>query len=383
MIERSATVLGRRERTQRPVVLASHRADPWLLGALGLLLLLGLVMVLDASFFLGAEMYGDSWLLARRQFGFALVAAAEVAILTRIRSDVFRRFAYPALGVSIVLLILVLVPGLGEVRNGARRWLDLGIIPFQPSELAKPALALCLAHSLARKEARMNSFVDGVLPHLVMAGVPILLLLAEPDFGGAVMMVALTFAMLFVGGARLRHLLAMVFSVLPAVVALVIFEPYRMRRVIGFLDPFADAQGSGFQLVQSFLAFGNGGVMGVGLGAGKQKLFYLPEGHTDFIFAILGESMGLLGALFVLFCFGAIAYRGFAVAARSLDPFSSLLAFGLTFLLVTQAILNIAVVTGLAPTKGLPLPLMSYGGTSLLTTGLLVGVLLSLSRETR
>ncbi|MFP6662604.1 MAG: FtsW/RodA/SpoVE family cell cycle protein [Deltaproteobacteria bacterium] len=236
---------------------------------------------------------------------------------------------------------------------------------------------------LARKEERMQSFTSGVLPHLLVAAVPVGLLLLEPDFGGAVMILTLTFAMLFVGGARVAHLGAMVAAVAPVAVWLVWATPYRLARVLGFLDPFADARGGGFQLVQSFLAFGNGGVTGVGLGSGKQKLFYLPEGHTDFIFAILGESLGLLGAVFVLVCFGAVAWRGFAVAARSLDRFSSLLAFGITFLLVTQAILNIGVVTGLLPTKGMPLPLLSYGGSSMLTTGLLAGILLSLSRETR
>jgi cell division protein FtsW len=383
MIPRAPALRADYDPRQHPAVLSSHRADTWLLGALGLLLGLGLLMVLDASFFLGRELYGNPWSLAGRQLGFACIAAAEVAILTRIRSELFTRIAYPMLFVAVLLLIAVLIPGLGQMRNGARRWLAIGVLPFQPSEFAKVAMVLYLARSLARKEDRMHSFTSGVLPHLLVAAVPVVLLLLEPDFGGAVMILALTFAMLFVGGARFAHLGTMVAAVAPVAIWLVWATPYRLARVLGFLDPFADARGGGFQLVQSFLAFGNGGVAGVGLGAGKQKLFYLPEGHTDFIFAILGESLGFLGAVFVLACFGAVAWRGFAIAARSLDRFSSLLAFGITFLLVTQAILNIGVVTGLMPTKGMPLPLLSYGGSSMLATGLLAGILLSLSRETR
>ena len=269
------------------------------------------------------------------------------------------------------------------MRNGARRWLSLGLMSFQPSELAKVAMVLYMAHSLARKQERMSSFSYGVLPHLIVAAVPAGLLLLEPDFGTAGLLLALVFGMLFVGGARLHHLAGLVLLVVPPAFWLIWSSPYRWKRVLGFLDPFADPEGKGFQLVQSFLAFGNGGITGVGLGAGKQKLFWIPEGHTDFIFALLGESLGLLGALFVLCCFGVIAFRGFSVAARSIDRFSSLLAFGVTFLLVLQALLNIAVVLGVVPTKGMPLPLLSYGGSSMLTTGILVGILLSLSRETR
>lgn len=383
MIARSPHMRPSYDLGQRPSVLATHRVDPWLLGALGLLVGLGLILVLDASFFLGADLYGDPYAIARRQLGFALVAAAEAALLTRIRSDVYRKFAYPVLILALLLLAAVILPGVGLVRNGAQRWLPLGFIAFQPSELAKVAMVLYLAHSLARKEKRMGSFTYGVLPHMIIAALPAGLLLLEPDFGTAALLVALVFSMLFVAGARLSHLAGMVLLVVPPAIWLVWSSPYRWNRVVGFLDPFADARGSGFQLVQSFLAFGNGGVTGVGLGAGKQKLFWIPEGHTDFIFALLGESLGLLGAVFVLCCFGTVAFRGFSVAARSLDRFSSLLAFGVTFLLVAQAALNIAVVLGLVPTKGMPLPLLSYGGSSMLTTGLLVGILLSLSRETR
>ena len=371
------------EMRQRPAVLATHRIDPWLLGTLALLLALGLVLVWDASFFLAEELYGDPYAIARKQLGFAMVGGALAAVLSRVPSDVYRRFAYPMLLVAILLLAAVLVPDLGQIRNGARRWLSLGFLSFQPSEFAKLAMVLYLAHSLARKEKRMGSFVDGVLPHLLVAFVPVSLLLLEPDFGAAALFIILTFAMLFVGGARPMHLFGQVFAVLPVAFWLIWATPYRRARVLAFLDPFADPQGIGFQLVQSFLAFGNGGVTGVGLGGGSQKLFYLPEGHTDFIFALLGESLGLLGALFVLVCFAGVAWKGFSIAARSLDRFSSLLAFGVTFLLVTQAALNVAVVTGLLPTKGLPLPLLSYGGTSMLITGVLAGILLGLSRETR
>ena len=368
---------------QRPAVLVGRPVDRWLLGSVLVLVGLGVVMVFDASFFVGQERFGSPYALVRRHVMFVLVATAMVAWILRFDVRRLERWAYPALIASILLLVLTLVPGVGQVRGGARRWLSLVVISFEPSEFLKPAFALYLARSLVRKRAKMGSFTYGVLPHLIVAAVPIVLLLAQPDFGAAMVVGALTVGMLFAGGARAAHLGGLCLAALPGIFALIWFKPYRWARLTAFLDPWGDAQNKGFQLVQSLIAFGSGGIFGAGLGNGNQKLFYLPEGHTDFIFALIGEELGFAGAAIVLGCFAIIAMRGFRIAARSHDDFSSLVAFGLTFLLVVQAAMNIGVVVGLLPTKGLPLPFVSYGGSSMMATGLTVALLLGLSREAR
>ncbi len=366
-----------------PVVVAPGRIDGWLAGAAGALLAFGLLMVIDASFFLGEHRFGDPYALPRRQLVAAFLAVAMAAACARLELRAWRRLSYPALGAVILLLVAIFVPGLGVVRGGARRWLTLGGLVFEPSELLKPVLVVALAHSISRKGARIESFVDGVLPHLLVALLAAALLLAQPDFGGAMMTLLLTGVMLFVGGARFGHLLAPALAAMPVAAALVLSSSNRLQRITCFADPFEQARGCGFQLVQSLLAFGQGGWSGVGLGSGNQKLFYLPEGHTDFVFALVGEEAGLVGALLVLVGFGVLGSRGCRVASRLGDGFGRLVAIGLTFALVAQAAVNIGVVLGLLPTKGVPLPLMSYGGSSLVSTGIVIGLLLGLSREAR
>lgn len=367
---------------QQPVVVQPRGVDLWLLGVSAALALLGLVMVFGASFFLGGERFGDPYAMAMRQTTFLGLAVCLGVVASRVPLPVLRRFAYPALAAVIVLLAFVLVPGIGQVRGGARRWLTLGVT-FEPSELLKPVFVLYLAHSLARKRDKIHSFAYGVLPHLIVAAVPMMLLMGQPDFGATAVLALLTGAMLFVAGARILHLLAL--GVLGGGLGfLAIYSsPYRWARLMGFLDPWADQLGRGFQLVQSYLAFGSGGFAGVGLGHSRQKLFYLPEGHTDFIFALIGEEMGFIGGALVLLGFAILAYRGFRLATRARDAFTSYVAFGLTFVIVMQAVLNMAVVMGLVPTKGLPLPLLSYGGSSLVTTVGMLAVLLGISREVR
>lgn len=377
------TPFGLRPGVRRTRIVSSRAVDGWLLGGIGALLLLGLLMVYDASYFLVAERHGDGYLLLRRQLAFAALGALVAVGAMRLDLRELRRFTYPALGGVLVLLVAVLIPGVGIERNGSQRWLSTGVFVFEPSELLKPLLVLALAHSICRKGPRMQSFFDGVVPHLIVALVPVALLLGQPDFGSAAVVMLLTLLMLFVGGARPWHLGALGLAVLPAAGALIWASPYRWRRLTAFLDPWKDPLDAGFQLCQSLLAFGNGGLTGVGLGDSNQKLFYLPESHTDFIFALVGEELGLLGALLVIGCWCLIAVRGCRVAVRLGDDFSRLVAFGITLLIAGQALLNIGVVIGLLPTKGLPLPLMSYGGSSLVTTGLCVGLLLGLSREAR
>jgi len=368
---------------RRPSVLRGRQVDFWLLGAVLGLLGLGVVMVFDASYFLGAERFGDAYALIRRQAMFIAMSAAIAFGLSRVEPQTLRRVAYPALLTTLLLLVLVLIPGIGQIRGGARRWISLGLFAFEPSELMKPVFVLYLAQSLSRKQERIRTFTYGMLPHLMMVGLPILLLLLQPDFGASAVLAVVTAAMLFAGGARIAQLGALVLAALPPGLLLIWHSPYRWQRVTAFLDPWHDPLGNGFQLVQSFLAFGSGGVVGTGLGNGKQKLFYLPEGHTDFIFSLIGEELGLLGAVVVLLCFGVLAMRGFRIATRSRDCFTRLLAFGLTFLMVGQAILNISVATGLLPTKGMPLPMVSYGGSAMMASGVQIGILLALSREAR
>ncbi len=369
--------------TQRPVFSSSRRVDLWLLGAAACLVAIGLVMVLDAGYFLGRERFGDALALIRRQLFFVVLASAAAWVASRVPSWAWQRLAYPALGLGIVLLIAVLMPGLGVTRGGATRWLRLGPFVFEPSELMKPVFVLYLAHSLTRKQERLQSFFWGVLPHLMLLGLPVVLLLAEPDFGAATVLVLVSLAMLLLAGARSWHVLGLGLLLVPPAALLVWMSPYRAARVVGFLDPFSDAQGKGFQLVQSFLAFGNGGAFGSGLGGGRQKLFFLPEGHTDFIYALTAEALGAAGCLVIVGCFAIIAVRGLRIGLRGRDLFARLLGVGLTVLLVGQAVLNLGVVTGLLPTKGLPLPFLSYGGSATLVTGGTLGVLLGLSRESR
>ena len=367
---------------QRPKRAGSLSADPWLVLAVAGLIGIGLVMVFIVSYCLSRSNFGDPYAFFRKHL-FSIALGSVIAVGTsRFGSETYRRLAYPMLVAAVVSLVLVLVPGIGSTRGGAQRWVALGPLSFQPSELAKVALVLYLAASLERKRDRLNDFVQGVLPHCVVVGTMALLLLIEPDFGSTALVAVVLFAMLFVAGARPLHLALLGSAALPALYFLVRFEPYRWARLMAFLNYDLDPLGMGFQLRQSLIAFGSGGVTGVGLGQSQQKMFFLPAAHTDFIFSVVGEELGLLGALLVLGLFAWIAARGLRIAAAHPDRFGSLLAFGLTLLLVVQGLLNVGVVLGCLPTKGLVLPFISYGGSAMLLTMAEVGALLALARET-
>ena len=277
---------------------------------------------------------------------------------------------------------LVLVPGLGVTHGGARRWIGFGPFSLQPSEFAKTVVVLYLAHSLARKRDRMGDFTVGVLPHLVVVGVCVLLVAAQPDFGTAVILVLVLVFMLWGGGARPAHLIGLVLAAAPVVGVALVHAPYRWRRILAFLDPWRYSQDIAFQLVQSLIAFGSGGITGVGLGESQQKMFFLPEAHTDFIFSLIGEELGVCGALLVLALFAVVGVRGFRIALRHPDSFGSMLAFGVTLVILLEAVVNVGVVMGLLPTKGLALPFLSYGGSALISTLVQIGILASLSRVT-
>ncbi|MGE5058217.1 MAG: putative lipid II flippase FtsW, partial [Betaproteobacteria bacterium] len=355
--------------------------DKWILLAVVGLLAVGVTMVLSTSYLYSQERYGDGTYFFRKQM--IAIGAGAVALIAcaMTPSALYRRFAYPLLSFSFIILLLVLVPGVGVNRGGARRWIMFPGFAFQPSELAKLALVFYLAHSMARKEQMIRSFSVGVLPHLIVFGLFAGMLLLEPDFGTALMLSMLLYSMLFIGGARVHHLLATGLMALPVLIYVMTKADYRIRRLMSFLDPWSDAAGSGFHVIQSLIAFGSGQIWGRGLGESRQKLFYLPEAHTDFVFSVIGEELGLLGALAVLALFGVIIVRGLQLTAKIEEPFDQYLAFGLTVLLGLQALIHMGVVMGLMPTKGLVLPFISYGGSAMVINLMEAGILLGLSRR--
>ncbi len=366
---------------QRPRIVRTFGSDPWLMLAVGALVSLGMVMVFNVSYFPGGDDFGDPLHFFRKHLVSIAIGLGLCILAVRLGSDRYRALAYPLLAIAIVALALVLVPGIGSVRSGARRWLPLGPLTFQPSELAKLALVLYLARSLARRGERVREFWHGVVPHCLVVGIVGALCLLEPDFGTVALAGILLVLMLFAAGARLTHLALFAAAAVPALAVLAIMEPYRLRRLTSFLDCRQDALGDGFQLCQALIAFGSGGLTGVGLGQGQQKMYYLPAAHTDFIFSVIGEELGLVGAGAVLALFGVVAARGLRIAARHPDAFGSLLAFGVTSLLIVQGLLNFGVALGVLPTKGLPLPFVSYGGSAMMLALAEVGVLLALARE--
>jgi len=287
----------------------------------------------------------------------------------------------PLILASAVLLLLVLIPGVGTETGGARRWFRLGHISLQPSELAQFALLIYLADVLSRKQAVMRSFVHGFLPPAIVVGVLALLVLVQPDLGSAFSLAALAGCLGFIAKIRWSYLASVGLASMPALSWLILSADYRRRRLLAFLDPWADPRGSGFQIVQSYLALGGGGLLGVGLGRSVQKLFYLPGAHTDFIFAVLGEELGLLGTLAVVGLFLLFILLGVHVAVQTHDLFGKLLASGVTAMVGVEALINLCVVTGMIPTKGLPLPFLSYGGSSFMMTLVAVGLLLNVARD--
>ncbi len=371
------------KRSTRLRVTAGDKPDPWIVGVTVLLALIGCVFVLDTTFFYSQQYYGDGYSMALRQ-GAALIAGGGLAwMLSRCRSDRIERWAPGLFAGALLLTVLPLIPGIGHCAKGACRWIDAGPIRMQPSELAKVAFVAYLAATLTRKGTKLRDWRYGLLPTLAVTGVFAALLLKEPDFGTTVLVVALGCAMMFLAGVPLRHLLLVLVPAVAGAVALVHGDDIRLRRLLCFSDPWEDPTGACYQIVQSYRTFGSGGLAGIGIGASTQKAGWLPEAHTDYVFAVIGEEAGLIGATIVLLCFCLLAYRGFRVAHRHPESFGQLLAAGITLALVSQALFNMGVVLGLLPPKGLVLPFFSYGGSSLLITMAAMGVLMSLSRELR
>ena len=338
----------------------------------------GVVMVFSASHILALDRYGDAFHFVKRHVVWAALGFACMLVISQMDPRHLRKVAYPVMIASVLALLLVFAPGIGKEAGGARRWLMLGPVSFQPAEAAKLGLVIFLAHFLALKGERLNHWMYGFLPPVGFAGIILGLMLIQPDLGTATLTAAVVGVLLYLAGARLSHLIVCALATGFVLAGMVVFAPWRMKRILAFWDPFAAAKGAGYQLIQSLLAIARGGLAGLGLGEGKQKLFYLPEPHTDFIYAVVGEELGLIGALCVAAAFVVLLWRGFQIAARCEDFFSALLAAGVTFLVVAQGFLNMAVAAGLLPTTGIPLPLISLGGSSLVFTLISLGVLISI-----
>lgn len=342
--------------------------------------IVGLVMIYSASGILAGKNYHDSAFFLKRQLlwmGFALLS---FLIVTRIPLSRLRGWVAPMTILIFGLLVAVLLPGIGSEINGSRRWLRLGMVALQPSEAAKLFTVIYLSHYVAKKGDRLRDFFEGLVPALVVIGLEVALILIEPDLGMTVTILSLAGLLLFIGGVSLKHLASLGLLMIPLILYWILKAPYRRERVMAYLNPWSNSSSSGFQMIQSYLALGSGGIFWNGLGEGRQKLFFLPEPHTDFIFALIGEELGLIGTLSLLFIYVFLLWKGTRIALSVEDPFSRMLAIGTTFMMTLPAMMNMGVVTGLLPTKGLALPFVSYGGSSLLVNWTAMGFLYNVSR---
>jgi len=356
-----------------------RRYDGWIFFSVLALLGFGVVMVYSTSSYYAQIRFGDGLYFLKRQGLFALLGIAAMSVFMMLDYRILRRSIYIILPAVFILLALLWAPGIGRTAGGALRWIDLGIIWLQPSELAKLGLVIYLAHIVDKKKDRMHTFGKGFIPPVIISAVMILMVFLEPDFGCAVTMGAIALAIIFIGGASPLHVMGSVFVAAPVIYIGLMGADYRRERLLAFLDPWSNPLGTGFQIIQSYLAFGNGGVTGVGLGMSNQKLFYLPMAHTDFILSVIGEEFGLVGICAVVACFMVILVRGLKAALRASDSFGAKLAAGITFMITIEVLVNMCVVMGLLPTKGLPLPFLCYGGTSLVVTLAAAGILLNIS----
>ena len=351
-----------------------------LLGTL-MLMGIGVVMVYSASSVIALKRFGSDIFFFKRQVVYALAAILVLIVCRHMPYTFYKKMAYPILIVAFLLLVGLYLPGVGHPVGGARRWLKVFGLSFQPSEFARLALIIYLAYSMSKKQEKIKIFAIGFLPHTLVFGGFGTLIVMQPDFGMAVMLALITWTMLFVGGVRLPYLLAALAGIFPIFYYLLIHAGYRLRRLTTFLDPWRYESDAGYQIVHSLMAFGSGGIMGAGIGNSYQKLFYLPEPHTDFVFSVLGEELGLVGVCLIMGLYAMILWRGIFVAMKARDLFAVYLAAGLTSALGFQVCVNAGVAMGLLPTKGLTLPFVSYGGTSLLMNAAAIGILMNISAQ--
>ena len=341
----------------------------------------GMIMVYSSSAVYALETYGDSLFFAKRQSLFLVLGLMALTVGLVLPPRFFYQNGYALLGVSVLLLVLVMIPGIGHKAGGATRWISLGAFKIQVGEVVKLGLISYLAMSLAKKSRQMQVFRIGVVPHLVVLGIVAACLLQQPDFGTTVLLSFVTLTMLFCAGARLRHIFALFGACVPLGIYFIAAAPYRMKRITAFLDPWSHRDGVGYQVVESLLTFGSGQFSGLGLGDGRQKLFFLPAAHTDFIFAVIGEELGFVGTVSLVFLFFLFMLLGFKAVRNQHSQFERFLALGITCLFAYQALFNIFVVLGLLPTKGITLPFVSYGGSSLILSCFMAGILLRLASK--
>ncbi|UOF89156.1 stage V sporulation protein E [Fodinisporobacter ferrooxydans] len=357
--------------------------DLWIAITTLLLLIVGIVIVYSASAVMAAQKYGDAFYYVKRQLIFAGLGVVMMFVMLRFEYRKLEQYAKPMLLLCVLFLIAVLIPGVGQIRNGSRAWLGIGSFGIQPSEFAKLGMILFFSYYLARHQHRIQSFRTGLLPPLFLIVAFVGLIMLEPDLGQSAVLVGTGLLLVFAAGARVKHLLSLASLGIPVFVALIIVAPYRLKRIISFLDPWKYPLGEGYHIIQSFFAIGPGGLLGLGLGHSRQKFFYLPEPQTDFVFSILAEELGFIGAVTVLLLFLVLIWRGIRTAITAPDAFGTLLATGITGMIAVQVVINISVVTGSMPVTGITLPLISAGGSSLtlMLTG--IGILLNISRYSK
>ncbi len=353
--------------------------DGVLFGTVIALIVFGVVMVYSASSVRAVRLFGDGHYYLIRQAIYAAIALPLLVAVARIDYHRYRPLAKPVLAVAVVLLLMVIM-GLGRKAGGASRWIQVGPINIQPAEVTKVAMILWLADSLAKKAGRIRSFSVGFLPHVLMAGFLVALCMAQPDFGSSVILMLLTFVLMFTAGAKMGYMLAGAAVLTPIAYLLVRSSEYRWQRIIAFTDPFKYRMTGGYQIVESWTSFSGGGLWGVGLGDSRQKMLFLPEAHTDFIAAIVAEELGYVGFCCMMAAFVLVVVRGVRTALKAVDDYGTYLAIGITMFVGIQVVTNLAVVLGLLPTKGLTLPFLSSGGSSLLVNCAAVGILLNVSR---
>lgn len=339
---------------------------------------IGIVMVYSASSALALKKFGSGYHFLKKQAIFALLGIVVLVTCRHFPYRLYRSLTYPFLAFAVILLVAIKFSGFGYSAGGSARWLRFGGFSFQPSEFVRFALVIYLAYSMDKKKDKLQDFYVGFMPHILVLGILTALILIQPDFGSVLILGAVTWIMLFVGGVRLLHLFSSLMVILPILGYFMISAEYRIKRLMSFLNPWKYPTDAGYQVVHSLMAFGTGGLWGTGIGKGYQKLFYLPEPHTDFIFSVIGEELGLLGVLVILGLYVLIFWRGIWIARNTEDTFGAFMAVGLTAAIGLQVCVNMGVALGLLPTKGLTLPFLSYGGSSLLMNMAAIGILMNI-----
>ena len=346
-----------------------------------MLLAIGVVMVYSASAISAQEFMKDSAYYLKRHLLYLIIGIVTSLMVMSVDYVSLKKYVKPVLIATFFLLLLVLIPGISREIAGARRWFRFSFLSFQPSQVCKIVMILYFADFLSRKQGEIKSFWEGFVPPMIILGFSVGLILLEPDLGTAVAISAVSFMMLFVAGIKLRHLVPMLLGSIPVLGVLIFHKAYRMRRIVAFWDPWKDPQGVGFQIIQSFIALGSGGPFGVGLGQSRQKLLYLPGAHTDFIFSIIGEELGFIGTASIVILFGLFVWQGMKIVFKAAGTFERLLSLGIVSLIALEAIINIGVTAGALPTKGLPLPFISYGGSGLIFHLAAIGILLNIAKN--